>query len=186
MKEEYDLGPLYGWQWRNFGGRYSGTGMITWGIDQLEKLVKTLKTNPNDRRMLVVAWNPLDNDKMALPPCHWAFQVTVTAEKLNLFWNQRSVDSMAGLPFNIASYATLLHLLALESGFGEGRLCGFLGDTHIYSNHTDQAIKQIKREPYTLPTIKTNNFTSIFDWEYTDTEVIGYEHHPGIKLPIAV
>lgn len=187
MKNEYDLGPLYGWQWRHLGDRYRGADyQNNDGVDQLKNLVDTLKTNPDDRRMMVVAWNPLALHMMALPPCHWAFQVTVTDGKLNLFWNQRSVDTMAGLPFNIASYATLLHLLALESGFKEGRLCGFLGDVHIYSNHVDQATKQISREPYPLPTIKTSIFKSIFDWEYTDTEVIGYEHHPGIKLPIAV
>jgi len=186
MMEEYDLGPLYGWQWRNFGGEYISPDRFGPGVDQLQDLVYTLKTNPSDRRMLVVAWNPLANHKMALPPCHWAFQVTVTGNKLNLFWNQRSVDSMAGLPFNIASYATLLHLLALESGFEEGRLCGFLGDTHIYKNHMTQVATQLLREPYPLPTIKTRVFKSIFDWEYTDTEVVDYKHHPGIKLPIAV
>lgn len=190
MLEERDLGPIYGWQWRHYNGRYidfscneyDGLG----GIDQLKKLVDTLKTNPDDRRMLVVAWNPMMNNRMALPPCHWAFQVTVTNGRLNLMWNQRSVDTMAGLPFNIASYGLLIHLLCMESGFAAGRLCGFLGDTHIYNNHIEQAKTQLSREPYELPFIKTNNFTSIFDWVYTDTEVIGYKHHPYIKLPIAV
>ena len=186
MKDERDLGPLYGWQWRHYNGQYATYNFSAGGIDQLKNLVDTLKTNPDDRRMLVIAWNPQMNHRMALPPCHWAFQVTVSGGKLNLMWNQRSVDSFLGLPLNIASYALLLHLLAKESGYGEGRLCGFLGDTHIYNNHVEQVMKQLSREPYQLPTIQTPNFTSIFDWGYDDSQVIGYKHHPGIKAPIAV
>ena len=145
-----------------------------------------LKTNPDDRRMLVSAWNPADLDKMALPPCHYGFQVTVSGGKLNLLWNQRSVDTALGLPFNIASYGLLLTLLAKEAGFDQGKLVGFLGDTHIYENHVDGLNEQLKREPYPLPEIETRNFTSIFDWEYTDTELTGYQHHPGIRFDIAV
>ncbi len=188
MKQERELGPIYGWQWRNFGAKYishdkeaEGTG-----IDQLKKLVETLKKNPNDRRMIVSAWNPVDIHRMALPPCHYGFQVTVINGKLNLLWNQRSVDSALGLPFNIASYALLLHLLAKEAGLKEGKLIGFLGDTHVYENHIEGLKEQLKREPYSLPKIQTKDFKSIFDWKYTDTEVIDYKKHPPIKFEIAV
>lgn len=177
MLKEFDLGPVYGRQWRNFSGS---------GIDQLKNLVNTLKTNPSDRRMIVSAWSPSDIPHMALPPCHWAFQCTVLDGRLNLMWNQRSVDVFLGLPFNIASYALLLHLLAKECKLDEGKLCGFLGDTHIYTNHLTQVEKQLSRVPYELPSIKTEVFTSIFDWVYTDTKVINYKHYPGISAPIAV
>ncbi|MEM5793208.1 MAG: thymidylate synthase [Candidatus Aenigmatarchaeota archaeon] len=187
MKAERDLGPIYGWQWRNFGASYiSYNKKEGKGIDQLKNLVEKLKKNPNDRRMIVTAWNPLDIDRMALPPCHYSFQVVVIDDKLNLLWNQRSVDTALGLPFNIASYGLLLHLLSLESGLKEGRLVGFLGDTHIYVNHIEGLKEQLKRKPYPLPKIKTRDFTSIFDWEYTDTEIIGYQSHPKIEFEIAV
>ncbi len=190
MMSERDLGAIYGFQWRHFNAKYDNydsdyTGK---GIDQLKNVVDTLKKNPNDRRMIVSAWNPCMLDEMALPPCHYGFQVTVIDGKLNLLWNQRSVDTMLGLPFNIASYALLLHLLAKESGLKEGKLVGFLADVHIYENHKTGAIEQLGRDvnKYKLPTIQTNKFTSIFDWQYQDTEVINYESHPRIKFDIAV
>lgn len=188
MLEERELGPIYGYQWRNFGKKYQSfdkepTGE---GVDQLKKLVDTLKTNPTDRRMIVSAWNPLDIKHMALPPCHYGFQVTVINGKLNLLWNQRSVDSALGLPFNIASYGLLLHLLAKEANLKEGKLIGFLGDTHIYVNHVDGLKEQLSRTPGVLPKIETENFTSIFDWKYTDTKIIDYKSQPTIKFEIAV
>lgn len=188
MLEERELGPIYGWQWRNFGSKYSAYDKPCQGkgIDQLKRVVDMLKNNPNDRRMIVSAWNPVDIHRMALPPCHYGFQVTVINGKLNLLWNQRSVDSALGLPFNIASYGLLLHLLAKEAGLKEGKLIGFLGDTHIYKNHIDGLKEQIKREPFPLPKIETKNFTSIFFWKYTDTEIINYRKHPSIKFEIAV
>jgi thymidylate synthase len=190
MKEERDLGPVYGFQWRHFNAPYNNfdTKYTGQGVDQLRELVELLKTDPSSRRMIVSAWNPAQRKHMALPPCHWAFQVTVLDGKLNLMWNQRSVDVMLGLPFNIASYALLLHLLAKESGLQEGRLVGFLGDTHIYLNHIDGAREQLTRDPnkHTLPTIETENFTSIFDWEYTDTKRVRYESYERISFPIAV
>ncbi|OVE74618.1 thymidylate synthase, partial [archaeon D22] len=188
MMDERELGPIYGFQWRNFGADYESFDKPprTEGIDQLKKLVDTLKKDPSDRRMLVMAWNPLAQHRMALPPCHYGFQVTVTGDKLNLMWNQRSVDTALGLPFNIASYALLLHLLAKETGYKEGRLVGFLGDTHIYNNHIEGLKEQLSRVPKKLCKIKTENFTSIFDWEYTDTVVEDYESHPRIKFEIAV
>ncbi|MBR9699286.1 thymidylate synthase [Candidatus Woesearchaeota archaeon] len=187
MMEEKDLGPVYGFQWRFFGADYQDqhTSYTGKGFDQLKEIIRLLKEEPTSRRMIMSAWNPLDLKKMALPPCHWSIQVNVIGNKLNLLWNQRSVDTMLGLPFNIASYALLLHLLAKESGFEEGKLVGFLGDTHIYDNHVEGVREQISREPKKLPTIKTE-FTSIFDWKYTDSTVEDYESHPHIKFPIAI
>jgi len=188
MLEERELGPIYGYQWRNFGKTYQAHDKTPTGngVDQLKKLVDTLKTNPTDRRMIVSAWNPLDIKHMALPPCHYGFQVTVINDKLNLLWNQRSVDSALGLPFNIASYGLLLHLLAKEANLKEGKLIGFLGDTHIYVNHIDGLKEQLSRTPTALPKLETENFTSIFDWKYTDTKVTDYKAQPTIKFEIAV
>ena len=190
MAEERDLGPIYGFQWRHFGAGYVDytTDYSGQGVDQLKKLVYSLKTNPSDRRMIVMAWNPTKLDEMALPPCHYGFQVTVINGRLNLLWNQRSVDTMLGLPFNISSYALLLHLLAKETGLKEGKLVGFLSDVHIYLNHLDGAKEQLTRDPntYHLPQIETNNFTNIFDWKAEDTQLIGYESYPKIVFPIAV
>ena len=190
MLEERDLGPIYGFQWRHFGADYKdyNTDYTGQGVDQLKKVVGTLKTNPNDRRMIVSAWNPEKLHAMALPPCHYCFQVTVLNGKLNLLWNQRSVDTMLGLPFNIASYALLLHLLAKETGLEEGKLVGFLSDVHVFTNHFDGAKEQLSRDPnlYPLPKIVTENFTSIFDWQYTDTKIENYQSHPAIKFDIAI
>nr|WP_321402912.1 thymidylate synthase [uncultured Desulfobacter sp.] len=188
MMEERELGPIYGFQWRHFGGGYQAwdKAPVPSGVDQLKNLVTTLKTNPDDRRMIVSAWNPMDLGQMALPPCHYGFQVTVINGRLNLLWNQRSVDTALGLPFNIASYGLLLTLLAQESGLKPGTLVGFLGDTHIYENHVQGLKEQLQRKPFALPRIETTTFTSIFDWQYTDTVLTNYQHHPGIRFEIAV
>jgi thymidylate synthase len=187
MAAENDLGPIYGWQWRHFGAEYVSPGAAQGrGIDQLKQVVDTLKKNSHDRRMIVSAWNPLDIGRMALPPCHYAFQLTADGDRLNLLWNQRSVDTALGLPFNIASYAALLHLFALEAQMKEGRLVGFLGDTHIYVNHLETLEKQIVREVRELPRLKTERFTSIFDWTYSDSTVENYNPHPKLDFEIAV
>ncbi|MBI4151370.1 thymidylate synthase [Candidatus Woesearchaeota archaeon] len=188
MKEERDLGPVYGFQWRHFGAPYRGYNhdYAGEGIDQLSRLVTTLKTNPRDRRMLVSAWNPLDLGKMALPACHYGFQVTAAGGKLNLLWNQRSVDTMLGLPFNIASYGLLLHLLAKETGHVEGTLTGFLADVHIYENHVPAARVQLERSPRSLPRIETSSYTSLFAWSHLDSRVVEYDPHPPIKMEVAV
>ncbi len=188
MREERDLGPIYGFQWRHFNAPYQGydqdySGL---GVDQLKLLVEGLKKNPHDRRLIVSAWNPQQAAEMALPPCHYQFQVTVIDGTLHLMWSQRSVDTMLGLPFNIASYALLLHLLAKETGLREGKLTGFLSDVHIYENHAEKAREQLSRKPHPLPQIVTKNFTSIFDWQYTQTEVMDYQSHPRIDFEIAV
>lgn len=190
MLEERDLGPIYGWQWRHFGAEYKGfdADYAGQGVDQLARLVQDLKTKPHSRQMLVLAWNPRDRDKVIPPFCHYGFQVTVLDGKLNLLWSQRSVDVALGLPFNIASYATLLHLLAKEAGFEEGKLVGFLADTHVYLNQVDGLREQLERDPakYPLPRIETEHFTSIFDWKADDSTVIGYESYPRISFPIAI
>ena len=188
MAEERELGPIYGWQWRHFGADYTAHDQepVGSGIDQLQNVIDKLKSDPDDRRMIVSAWNPVDFQRMALPPCHYCFQVTVIGGRLNLLWNQRSVDVALGLPFNIASYALLLHLIAKEAGLEEGRLVGFLADTHIYVNHFDGMKKQLERTPLPLPTLRTENFSSLFDWQYEDSVVESYDPHPGIKFEIAV
>ncbi len=190
MLLERDLGAVYGFQWRHFNAEYKNydTDYSGQGVDQLKNLIRKLKTNPNDRRMIVMAWNPAMMSEMALPPCHYGFQVTVLNGRLNLMWNQRSVDVMLGLPFNIASYALMLHLLAKETGLKEGVLTGFLGDTHIYENHVEGAKLQLERSPddYKLPNLETENFKNIFDWTYDDSIVKNYESHPRIKFDIAV
>ena len=190
MLEERDLGTIYGWEWRHFGAEYKSydTDYTGQGVDQLATVINLIKTQPDSRRMLVLAWNPVDIKKVEPPFCHYAFQVTVMDNRLNLFWNQRSVDVALGLPFNIASYATLLHLLAKETGYAEGILTGFLADTHIYVNHLDGMREQLGRDvnKYPLPKIETKNFSSIFEWNSDDTEIIGYESYPTIKFDIAV
>jgi thymidylate synthase len=188
MMEEIELGPIYGWQWRNFGAEYVAHDKPAQGqgIDQLKKIVESLKTDPSDRRMLVMAWNPMDLHRMALPPCHYGFQVTVLDGRLNLLWNQRSVDVALGLPFNIASYSLLLHLLAKETGLQEGKLVGFLADTHIYINHIEGLKGQLERDPLPLSSIRTDDFTSIFEWQNQQSKVADYQHHPRISFDIAV
>ncbi len=190
MLKERDLGPIYGFQWRHFNAKYENydTNYEGQGLDQLKKIIETLKTNPRDRRMIVSAWNPLQINEMGLPPCHYSFQITTINGKLNLLWNQRSVDTMLGLPFNIASYALLLHLIAKEAGLKEGKLVGFLADVHLFENHVDGAKEQLGRDPekYPLPNIETSNWKSIFDWKYEDTKLNNYESFDRISFEIAI
>ncbi len=181
MFEEDELGRIYGVQRRDW----------MWSVDQLAYVVQTLKTNPFDRRMVVSARNPAEFDAMALPPCHYAWQVIVTLDHqgnfvLNLVWNQRSVDTMLWLPYNIASYALLLLLLAKEAHMIPGILMWSLGDVHIYENHVDNARIQLTREPYPLPRVEIAPFTSIFEWKYTDFVLHDYQSHPALKFDIAV
>lgn len=186
MMAETDLGPIYGSQWRNFDGT-----PLRDGVDQLKRVIETLKTNPNDRRMIVSAWNPRQLHQMALPPCHYSFQVTVDNGFLNLAWNQRSVDVALGLPFNIASYALLLLLFCEETGYKPGHLIGFLMDTHIYENHVDGMKEQLIREPKPLPKVHIvkevgpDGF-SILNWSSDDILLIDYQYHPKINFEIAV
>lgn len=187
MMEERDLGPIYGFQWRHLGAKYENydTDYTGQGFDQLANLVERLKTNPNCRRNIMNAWNPLDQDKMALPPCHYNVQVSTRDGYLDLLWNQRSVDTALGLPFNMAFYATMLHLLAKECGYKEGKLIGHFGDTHIYSNHIKGLEEQLTRQPFALPTIETEGDVDILNWKRKQTKLIGYESHPTIKFEVA-
>lgn len=187
MMAERDLGPIYGFQWRHFGAEYKGYDVdySGQGIDQLATLVETLKRDPNSRRNLVCAWNPQDQNQMALPPCHYNFQVGVRENKLDLLWNQRSVDTALGLPFNMAFYGTMLHLLAKECGFEEGKLIGHFGDTHIYKNHIAGLEEQITRQPFALPQIKTKDNYGILNWDRKKTKLENYESHPKIEYEVA-
>jgi len=182
QENETDLGPVYGFQWRSFGKH----SLNTKGVDQLQQVVCKLKENPLDRRMLVSAWNPVDLPHMALPPCHVLFHLVVINHTLNLNWFQRSCDLMLGIPFNLASYALLLHLLAREAGLKEGKVCGMLSDVHIYENHIQGAEEQLSRTPYPLPRLETGNFKDIFSWQYDQSQLCGYKCHPKIYFPIAV
>lgn len=192
---EDDLGPIYGWQWRHFGGNYQSHEASSSpqsadysgeGFDQLENIVNGLKKSPESRRLICSAWNPKDIGKMALPPCHYGFQVLSDGENLDLIWQQRSVDTPLGLPYNIASYAALLHLLSKETGLASRMLIGQLGDVHIYKNQLDGIEEQLTRSPRKLPEIATDGFDSIFRWKYQDTKIENYNPHPRINFEIAV
>ncbi|WP_153721273.1 thymidylate synthase [Sporosarcina cascadiensis] len=175
-----DLGPVYGKQWRAWD---SGTGVI----DQLAQVIESIKTNPDSRRHIVTAWNPAEVDEMALPPCHLMFQFYVADGKLSCQLYQRSADVFLGVPFNIASYALLIHLIAHECGLEAGEFIHTLGDAHIYQNHINQVTEQLSREPKNLPTLKVNyDGRSIFDLHTEDITIEGYDPHPRIKAPIAV
>lgn len=181
MLEEDDLGLIYGTQWRRFASPEDNSG---YHVDQLKNVVDTLKTNPQDRRMIISAWNPLVLPYAGLPSCHYNIQVTVTDGKLNLLWNQRSVDVCCNQ--SITTYGLLLHLLAKESGLKEGKLIGFLANCHIYENHIEQVKKQLTQETFTLPSIETANFTSIFNWTYKDSVLKDYRYSDPIKYEVAV
>ena len=229
-----ELGPIYGHQWRNWNGwkevkftdekDENGYLIPTYikhnGIDQIDKLVKTLKENPDSRRLMVNAWNVGDLDKMVLPPCHYGFQVytrklslkerysiakydwppdglhnvainrleqrNIPIRAISLMWNQRSVDTFLGLPFNIASYALLLEIIAKEVNMFPEELIGNLGDVHLYSNHIEQAKEQLTRTPYELPTLKTKvKITDIFSATPDDFVLDNYKHHPTIKAQLS-
>ncbi|TFD54001.1 thymidylate synthase [Cryobacterium frigoriphilum] len=175
-----ELGPVYGVQWRSWptpAGEH---------IDQIAQVLETLRTDPDSRRMLVSAWNVADIPEMALAPCHALFQFYVADGKLSCQLYQRSADLFLGVPFNIASYALLTHLVAAQVGLEVGDFVWTGGDCHIYDNHRDQVAEQLSREAYPSPTLKLAARDSLFDYEYTDFEVVDYQHHPSIKAPVAV
>lgn len=181
-KKYGDLGSVYGEQWRKWK---TSTGKT---IDQLKDVIEQIKHNPDSRRHIVTAWNPEDvPSNMALPPCHALFQFYVADGKLSCQLYQRSADIFLGVPFNIASYALLTHLIAFECGLEVGEFIHTLGDAHIYHNHVDQVKEQLSRTCYPLPQLKINpNLTSIFDVELSDLSIENYQSHPAIKAPIAV
>jgi len=175
-----ELGPIYGYQWRSWpapDGRH---------IDQIANVIESIKTNPDSRRHIVSAWNPALIDEMALPPCHALFQFYVADGKLSCQLYQRSADLFLGVPFNIASYALLTHMIAAQTGLEVGDFVWTGGDCHIYFNHMDQVELQLSREPYPYPTLRLAAKDSLREYDIDDIEIIDYQHHPGIKAPIAV
>ncbi|MCJ1780120.1 thymidylate synthase [Mammaliicoccus sciuri] len=180
MIEYGDLGNVYGKQWRDWkdqdGKRF----------DQLKTLIENIKQNPNSRRHIISAWNPTEIDTMALPPCHTLFQFYVKDGKLSCQLYQRSADIFLGVPFNIASYSLLTHLIAKECGLEVGEFVHTFGDAHIYKNHIDAINEQLSRDSYDAPKLNINTDKSLFDIEYEDLEIDGYVSHPSIKAPIAV
>ena len=175
-----DLGPVYGVQWRSWptpSGEH---------IDQISRVLDTLRTNPDSRRMLVSAWNVAELDRMALAPCHVLFQFHVVDGTLSCQVYQRSADLFLGVPFNIASYALLTHMVAAQAGFSPGELIWTGGDCHIYDNHLAQVREQLSREPFPFPRLELAHRESLFDYRYEDVAVVGYQHHPPIKAPVAV
>ena len=179
--ENGDLGPVYGKQWRKWE---ANDGRI---IDQIKGAIDQIKNNPNSRRIIVSAWNVGELDDMALMPCHAFFQFHVADGKLNCQLYQRSADVFLGVPFNIASYALLTHMMAQVCDLKPGTFVHTLGDAHLYNNHLDQARLQISRTPLPLPKLELNpNVKDIDDFTYDDITVVGYEHHPHIKAPISV
>ena len=189
--ENGDLGPIYGHQWRNWNSD---------GIDQIDEVIKTLKINPDSRRMLVSAWNPsvlpdpnlsfdenISNQKAALPPCHAFFQFYVSNDKLSCQLYQRSADVFLGVPFNIASYALLTMMVAQVCNYRPGDFVHTFGDVHIYSNHEEQVKEQLSRSPKPLPIMRLNkNVTSIFEFTYSDFEIINYDPHPLIPGAVSI
>jgi len=179
--ENGDLGPVYGYQWRNWPARDGAT------IDQIAKVVDSIKRKPDSRRHIVTAWNPADVDRMALPPCHLLFQFYVAEGRLSCQLYQRSADIFLGVPFNIASYALLTHLVAQQTGLGVGDFVWTGGDCHLYLNHLEQVDTQLSREPYPLPKLVIKRRpASLYDYHFDDLEFVGYQHHPAIKAPVAV
>lgn len=179
--ENGELGPVYGMQWRSWGNSNGEK------IDQISQIIEQIKNKPNDRRIIVSAWNVGELDKMALPPCHLLFQFYVANGRLSLQMYQRSCDVFLGVPFNIASYALLLMMVAQACDLKPGDFIHTLGDVHIYNNHFDQVKEQLAREPRQLPTMKLNpEVKNIFDFKYEDFVLENYDPHPRISAPIAV
>ena len=179
--EQGELGPVYGHQWRSWPDYKGGT------IDQIQQVVDTLKHNPDSRRMMVSAWNVAEVNQMALPPCHTMFQFYVANGRLSLQLYQRSADTFLGVPFNIASYALLLQMMAQVTGFEPGEFIHTTGDTHLYVNHLEQARLQLTRTPRPLPTMRLNpDVKSIFDFQYDDFALEGYDPWDHIKAEVSV
>lgn len=189
-REEGELGPVYGHQWRNFGASLHFSGISTTnydGVDQISNLIRDIKSNPNSRRLIVTGWNPKEADKVALPPCHTLFQFYVANGKLSCQLYQRSADVFLGVPFNIASYALLTMMIAQVCNLELGEFVWTGGDCHIYSNHLEQVELQLSRNPFPLPTMKINkDVKSIFDFKYEDFTLCNYQSHLPIKAPVAI
>ena len=183
-----DLGPIYGHQWRNYGATKREDGSYeNDGVDQITQVIEQIKNNPNSRRLIVSGWNPKEADQVALPPCHTLFQFFVADNKLSCQLYQRSADLFLGVPFNIASYALLTHMVAQVCGLEVGEFVWTGGDCHIYQNHREQVELQLTRSLYELPTLTLNpDIKDIFAFTFDDISVEGYESHPAIKAKVAV
>lgn len=184
-----DLGPVYGHQWRNFGATRLADGSYARdGVDQIRRLLDDLRAKPASRRHIVTGWNPLEADQVALPPCHTLFQFHVSGDgRLSCQLYQRSADLFLGVPFNIASYALLTHMIAQVSGLRAGDFVHTFGDVHVYLNHLEQVDLQLTREPRPLPTLRLNPaVTDLFAFRAEDISVEGYDPHPAIKAPVAI
>lgn len=183
-----DLGPIYGHQWRNYGATKREDGSYdNDGVDQITDVIEQIKTNPNSRRLIVSGWNPKEAEQVALPPCHTLFQFFVADNKLSCQLYQRSADLFLGVPFNIASYALLTHMVAQVCGLEVGEFVWTGGDCHIYQNHREQVELQLTRSLYELPTLTLNpDIKDIFAFTFDDISVEGYESHPAIKAKVAV
>jgi thymidylate synthase len=186
--ENGELGPVYGKMWRDFPvNKINKQGVRLLGVDQIQSVIEQIRSNPDSRRHLVSAWHPGYLDEQKLPPCHYSFQFIVHGKKLHCLFNMRSVDTFLGLPFNIASYALLTHIIADQTGLEVGELVFNGCDVHLYNNHISQAQEQISREPKSFPRIKIlNSRARVEDYEVSDFVVEGYDPHPAIKAPVAV
>lgn len=187
-RSEGELGPIYGHQWRNYGASKKEDGSYNQdGIDQITEVIEQIKTNPNSRRLIVSGWNPSEATQVALPPCHTLFQFFVADGKLSCQLYQRSADLFLGVPFNIASYALLTHMIAQVCDLEVGEFIWTGGDCHLYQNHLDQVNEQLSREAYELPNLWLNpEIKNIFDFTFEDIRVENYKSHPAIKAPVAV
>jgi thymidylate synthase len=175
-----DLGPVYGVQWRSWPAPDGSH------IDQVRQLLETLRSDPHSRRLIVSAWNVAEIPKMALAPCHALFQFHVADGRLSCQLYQRSADLFLGVPFNIASYALLTHMIAQQVGLDVGEFIWTGGDCHIYDNHVEQVTEQLSRAPFAFPQLRLRRADSLFDYAFDDFEVVGYEHHPALRAPVAV
>ncbi|WP_230655835.1 thymidylate synthase [Psychrobacter sp. I-STPA10] len=187
-RSEGDLGPIYGHQWRNYGASKDENGKYRQdGIDQITQVIEQIKTNPNSRRLIVTGWNPAEANQVALPPCHTLFQFFVSDGRLSCQLYQRSADLFLGVPFNIASYALLTHMVAQVTGLDVGEFIWTGGDCHIYQNHIEQVNEQCSRQPFALPKLKLNpSISDIFAFKFADISIEGYQSHAAIKAPVAV
>lgn len=187
-RPEGELGPIYGHQWRNYGASKKEDGSYNQdGVDQISEVIEQIKTNPNSRRLIVSGWNPSEATQVALPPCHTLFQFFVADGKLSCQLYQRSADLFLGVPFNIASYALLTHMIAQVCDLEVGEFIWTGGDCHLYQNHIDQVNEQLSRDTYELPSLWLNpEIKDIFDFTFDDIRVDNYKSHPTIKAPVAV